>query len=147
MLRKVPICFLHFSPPPPPLPTQRKVTKFCSINLANSKLGPFIVCSVLWLLSLCKAQSPHSPSHLPVQVWVINHSRCILNSHFAVVALPFFFLFKYLAKDYFFVPKYNYSLLILEIPSASLKPALFAHYHAYNLFCMNGFQHSENNWF
>lgn len=54
---KCPFVSTHFNSPPPPVPTQRKVTKFCSINLANPKLGPFIVCSPLWLLICCPSLS------------------------------------------------------------------------------------------
>lgn len=37
--------------PSPPLPIQRKGTKFCPISLASFKLGPFVLYSRLRLLS------------------------------------------------------------------------------------------------
>lgn len=72
------------STPPP----TKAATKFCSTNLANPKLGPVIVQSPVWLLLTCPSLSSPSPNHLLLQIWVTNHSRCILNSHFAVVVLP-----------------------------------------------------------
>lgn len=54
--------------PPPPLPTQRKVTKFCSINLANPKLGPFRICRILWLPSVVRATISSFTNHLPLQL-------------------------------------------------------------------------------
>ena len=53
----------------PHLPFQpRGVTKFCSINLANPELGPFIVCSLLWFLISCPSHSHLiHPAILPCQ--------------------------------------------------------------------------------
>lgn len=78
VLHKLPICFFHFSPPCPPPPTQRKVTKFWSISLATFKLGPFIVYSRVWLLNhFPSLDHPIHPTTFPWQVCTINNSRCI----------------------------------------------------------------------
>lgn len=74
--------------PPPPLPTQRKVTKFCSIRLANPKLGPFVVYSILWLLI---SYPSHSPNHLLASL--CDKSFKVYFKIVTLLLLPYLFFF------------------------------------------------------